>query len=100
MTYPRAAALCEVLWSPRDNRNYDEFVSRLSEHLKRLDAAEVNYRPLDTPASASFTRWILMLQNQRSLDFFTEPYVVVTFFAGGGGLERAAARPHRNRRTA
>ena len=50
MTYPRAAALCEVLWSPRDNHNYDEFVSRLSEHLKRLDAAEVNYRPLDTPA--------------------------------------------------
>lgn len=47
MTYPRAAALCEVLWSPRVNRNYDEFATRLNEHLKRLDAAQVNYRPLD-----------------------------------------------------
>ncbi|MBN2316124.1 MAG: family 20 glycosylhydrolase, partial [Sedimentisphaerales bacterium] len=54
MAYPRATALCEVLWSPRENRNYDAFVVRLSEHLKRLDAAEVNYRPLDkTVASAS-----------------------------------------------
>ena len=47
MAYPRAAALSEVLWSPRENRNYDEFAVRLSEHLKRLNAAEVNYRPLD-----------------------------------------------------
>jgi len=47
MAYPRAAALSEVLWSPRENRNYHEFVIRLTEHLKRLNAAEVNYRPLD-----------------------------------------------------
>jgi len=48
MAYPRAAALSEVLWSPRENRSYDEFAVRLSEHLKRLSAAEVNYRRLDT----------------------------------------------------
>jgi alpha-N-acetylglucosaminidase len=54
MTYPRAAALCEVLWSPPENRSYDEFILRLSNHLKRLDATKVNYRPLDgAPASAS-----------------------------------------------
>jgi len=47
MAYPRAAALSEVLWSRRENRNYEEFVIRLSEHLKRLEAAEVKYRPLD-----------------------------------------------------
>ena len=47
MAYPRAAALSEVLWSPRENRSYDEFAVRLSEHLKRLSAAEVNYRPPD-----------------------------------------------------
>lgn len=47
MTYPRAAALSEVLWSRRENRNYEEFVIRLSEHLKRLYVTEVNYRPLD-----------------------------------------------------
>lgn len=47
MTYPRAAALSEVLWSPRQVRRYESFRPRLAEHLKRLDAAGINYRPLD-----------------------------------------------------
>ena len=47
MAYPRAAALSEALWSSGKNRSYEAFLVRLSEHLKRLDAAEVNYRPLD-----------------------------------------------------
>jgi hexosaminidase len=44
MTYPRAAALSEVLWSPQEGRNYEQFASRLTEHLKRLDVMGVNYR--------------------------------------------------------
>lgn len=44
MTYPRATALSEVLWSPRESHNYDQFASRLAEHLRRLDAMGVNYR--------------------------------------------------------
>jgi len=44
MTYPRACALSEVLWSPREGHNYDQFATRLAEHLKRLDALGVNYR--------------------------------------------------------
>jgi len=47
MTYPRAAALSEVLWSPREGRDYDLFLLRLVSHLRRLKASEVNYRPLD-----------------------------------------------------
>jgi alpha-N-acetylglucosaminidase len=47
MTYPRAAAMAEVLWSPRQPRNSEQFLPRLTEHLKRLKAMEVNYRPLD-----------------------------------------------------
>ena len=46
MTYPRAAALAEVLWSQSKARNYDGFLHRLAEHLKRLKALNVNYRPL------------------------------------------------------
>jgi len=46
MTYPRAAAFSEVLWSSRQVRSYRSFRARLAEHLKRLDAAEINYRPL------------------------------------------------------
>jgi len=47
MTYPRAAALAEVLWSQPKDRNYEGFLARLAEHVKRLKALNVNYRPLD-----------------------------------------------------
>lgn len=46
MAYPRAAAIAEVLWSPRESRNWDQFQMRLSGDLDRLKALEVNYRPL------------------------------------------------------
>lgn len=49
MAYPRACALCEVLWSPAKDRNLDAFRNRLKRHLQRLEAAAVNYRPLGTP---------------------------------------------------
>jgi len=44
MTYPRACALCEVAWSPAKGRDYAGFFTRLKAHLKRLDAAGINYR--------------------------------------------------------
>ncbi len=47
MTYPRATALAEVVWSDEAGHHYDEFLSRLAAHLKHLDQLEVNYRPLD-----------------------------------------------------
>ncbi|WP_325530913.1 family 20 glycosylhydrolase [Chitinophaga sp.] len=43
MVYPRATALAEVLWSPADKRNYDNFLERLKIHLTRLDLKKVNY---------------------------------------------------------
>ncbi len=46
MTWPRAAALAEILWSSKPDRNPESFRSRLTGHLKRLDAAQVYYRPL------------------------------------------------------
>jgi len=47
MAFPRACALIEVCWSPPHHLDYDLFLRRLAEHLKRLKAAGVNYRPLD-----------------------------------------------------
>ncbi len=43
MVYPRAIALAEVLWSPADKKNYDNFLDRLKTHLPRLEAKGVNY---------------------------------------------------------
>ncbi|KAA2240156.1 family 20 glycosylhydrolase [Chitinophaga agrisoli] len=43
MVYPRATAMAEVVWSPKEKRNYDDFVERLKVHLHRLDLKQVNY---------------------------------------------------------
>ena len=48
MTFPRALALAEKAWTPRSDQNWDDFLSRLQEHLKRLDAMGIQYRPLQT----------------------------------------------------
>ena len=47
MTYPRACALIETVWSPKKDRDFKEFTDRINIHLQRLDAAEINYRKLD-----------------------------------------------------
>lgn len=43
MTWPRAFALAEVLWSPRTSRNWDDFAGRVEAQFERLDVAQVNY---------------------------------------------------------
>jgi hexosaminidase len=46
MAFPRLAALAEVVWSPKAVRDYSDFVRRLETHLSRLQALDVNYRPI------------------------------------------------------
>lgn len=46
-TYPRACALIETLWSPRESRDYGQFHKRLDHHTNRLKAAGIYYRELD-----------------------------------------------------
>ncbi|QHV99477.1 beta-N-acetylhexosaminidase [Spirosoma endbachense] len=43
MVWPRAFALAEVLWSPKERRNWPDFVNRMEAHFKRFDAQDVNY---------------------------------------------------------
>ncbi len=45
MAYPRAIALAEVLWTPKDKRNWVFFLERLKSHFLRLDHKRVNYHP-------------------------------------------------------
>ena len=44
MVFPRLCALSEVVWSPKDARNWDDFTQRLQVDLRRLDELGVNYR--------------------------------------------------------
>ena len=45
MVFPRLCALAEVLWTPREGRDYADFTRRLATHLERLAVLDVNYRP-------------------------------------------------------
>ncbi|HLN04675.1 MAG TPA: beta-N-acetylhexosaminidase [Acidimicrobiales bacterium] len=54
--FPRACALAEVAWSPRE-RDWEEFQLRLTAHLSRLDALGVNYRPLEGPNPGQAATW-------------------------------------------
>jgi hexosaminidase len=47
MAFPRMSALAEVVWTPRDLKDYPNFLERLPPHLARLRALDVNFRPLD-----------------------------------------------------
>ncbi|NWK55863.1 beta-N-acetylhexosaminidase [Verrucomicrobiaceae bacterium N1E253] len=51
----RGAALAEALWSPRPSLNYQDFLSRLETHRKRLDARGIPYwwEPESTPIQVS-----------------------------------------------
>jgi hexosaminidase len=44
MAYPRALALAELTWSPREARDWTDFSGRLPAGLARLGALGVNYR--------------------------------------------------------
>ncbi|SKA17492.1 hexosaminidase [Marinactinospora thermotolerans DSM 45154] len=48
MVFPRLSAFAETVWSSGE-RDYAEFLPRLTDHLRRLDAIGVEYRPLDGP---------------------------------------------------
>jgi hexosaminidase len=44
MAWPRGVALAEVVWSPQEARDYDDFKERLRAFLQILDVLQVNYR--------------------------------------------------------
>jgi hexosaminidase len=46
MAFPRLCAFAEVVWGPSD---FADFSARLDEHMARLDALGVNYRPRSGP---------------------------------------------------
>ena len=48
--FPRLVAFAETAWSATETKSYHDFLGRLTtEHLARLDALGVEYRPLEGP---------------------------------------------------
>ncbi len=48
MLFPRSFALSEVLWSPKQSRDWDDFLRRVPAQFAELDRLHVNYRRLDS----------------------------------------------------
>ena len=51
MVFPRMLALSEVVWSPKNARNWESFSRRLPHQLQHLDKLGVNYRPVTALAT-------------------------------------------------
>lgn len=49
MAFPRLIALAEVAWSPKERKDYPDFLARLSVHEERLQLLKVNFRPTKKP---------------------------------------------------
>ena len=45
MTWPRAFAISESLWSPKAVKNWNDFATRVEEHFARFDVAKIKYSP-------------------------------------------------------
>jgi hexosaminidase len=43
MTWPRSLALSEVFWSPKNKRNWIDFIRRMEWQFKYMDAAKIKY---------------------------------------------------------
>ncbi len=41
--FPRLTALAEVVWTPSEQKNYDNYLARLAVHERRLQALDVNF---------------------------------------------------------
>nr|WP_315156199.1 glycoside hydrolase family 20 protein [uncultured Flavobacterium sp.] len=55
MIFPRLAAMSEVLWSSKENRNWNDFITRLKPLLSRYDYLEINYAKSAYLVTASST---------------------------------------------
>lgn len=57
MVWPRAFAIAESLWSPKEKKNWNHFFSKVEDHFARFDVADKKYAPsvYDPSFTASLT---------------------------------------------
>jgi hexosaminidase len=98
MMFPRMVALSEVLWSPKEKRNWKDFESRLPAVLERLDKQKINYSKayydLQTSVSASKEKNDLVVwklesknRNQEITATYSGPLKIFLQQRGKGNVE-------------
>ncbi|MFY7826412.1 MAG: beta-N-acetylhexosaminidase [Flectobacillus sp.] len=75
MMYPRAWALSEVLWSKKERRNWDYFITKMENQFLRMDEASINYSrsvydPLVRTMKEGANLKIEMLSEIKGLDLY------------------------------
>jgi hexosaminidase len=45
MTWPRAFAVAECVWSPAAKKDWNDFIRRVEDHFERFDVADIKYAP-------------------------------------------------------
>lgn len=58
MVFPRMSALAEVLWSPKEARNWEDFQKRMATQYQRYDLWKVNY--FNKPKAAEIKKKSIM----------------------------------------
>jgi len=56
MVWPRSFAIAEVLWSPKDKKNWNNFYKKVENHFARFDAAQKKYAPSMYEPEFKFTK--------------------------------------------
>jgi len=74
MTWPRAFATIESVWTPKSQKNWEQFVKRVETHFGRLDVQQVKYAPSmyepDIAASkdANGDLWVTMISEITNIE--------------------------------
>lgn len=75
MIFPRAWALSEALWSPKELRNWNDFIKRVELQFKRADIKGVNYShaiydPVITSRKMNDKLYVIMESEASGVDLF------------------------------
>lgn len=90
MAFPRACAVSEIGWSSESNKNYNDFLNRLAHHLPRLEALNVNFRPLG-PEERPAGQW---KSGETSTEFKVKEWDISAHVAGNGNYDVAFQYTH------
>jgi len=75
MIWPRGLAVAECLWSPKEKKNWNDFVNRVQKHFERMDVAQMRYArsvydPIITVKDAKGSAEVTMSTEIEGLDIY------------------------------